>query len=523
MSLPSVAGLLVATTLIGQVLGFLRTKLVSANFPLVGPQSTDAYFAAFTIPDFFFFAVAAGALGVAFMPVLSDHLEGGDRKRAWEISSSLLNLMAIVMLVVGIVIFAFAEPLLGIVAPKLAHDPASLHNAATIMRFLAFNPFLFTLGGIVASVQQTMGRFFFYAIAPIFYNLSIIVGIFIFRDNIGLIGLGIGAFVGGILQFLIILMGMIKSGYHWHPRINFKDKDFRTVLRNLPPRSLDQGADQVNVMVETRFASNLGSGNISSYNYAYTLHAAPILLIGTTIATAAFPRLTARLSQRRFDLFRRDFLRILRVMIWIAIPTAIISFFLRGYLARAIFSNVSPKISAIFGYLVVAIFFRILYALMSRWFYAQKDTKTPLFVSIFTITLNITLAFFLTQKTSYGVVGLALAQSIVAATEVAILFVIMAKRDRKLIKDASFWGGLLRIISVSGFALAVGYLMVSLFPLTVNDIGIVTLGTKMLAIAVPTFAVHVLISWIFGLSEAKDMLRTVKRFVLRPIRGAKIS
>ena len=516
------AGLLVVTTLIAQVLGFLRTKLVSGNFPLHGSGSTDAYFAAFTIPDFFFFAVAAGALGVAFMPVLSDHLERGDKKRAWEISNSLLNLMALIMLAVGIVVFVFAEPLIMMVAPKLADNPTNLHNAVLIIRFLSFNPFLFTLGGILASVQQTMGRFFFYAIAPIFYNTCIIASIYVFRDNVGIVGLGLGAFIGGVLQFVIIIVGLAKSGYRWKPKLNFKDKDFRLVLRNLPPRSLDQGADQVNVMVETRFASNLGSGNVSSYNYAYTLHAAPILLIGTAIATAAFPRMTARLSQGRYDLFRRDFLRILRVMIWIAIPVAIVSYFLRGYLARSIFSNVAPEIAVIFGYLVVAIFFRILYALMSRWFYAQKDTKTPLFVSVFAIGLNIVLAYFLSQKTGYGVSGLAIAQSIVAATEVAILFVIMSIRDNKLLKDRAFWGGCFKIVSVSGFALVVGYIMAQFFPLGLFDTGIVTLGTKMAIIALPTFMVHVLVSWMFGLDEAGTLLRWLKRVVLKPIRGVRI-
>src|ERR1700694_575881 len=92
VSLSNVAFLLVATSFTGQILGFLRTKLVNSNFPTVGPHSTDAYFAAFNIPDLFFFTLAAGALGVAFMPVLSDHLHRGDRKGIWELSTSLLNL-----------------------------------------------------------------------------------------------------------------------------------------------------------------------------------------------------------------------------------------------------------------------------------------------------------------------------------------------------------------------------------------------------------------------------------------------
>ena len=136
ISLGSAAALLISASLVGQVLGFLRTKLVNANFPATGPDSTDAYFAAFKIPDFFFFALAAGALGVAFIPFLADHLNRNDRKGVWELSSSLLNLIALVMLVVGVVILIFAEPLVRIVAPNLS--PAQLDHAVIIMRFLSW-------------------------------------------------------------------------------------------------------------------------------------------------------------------------------------------------------------------------------------------------------------------------------------------------------------------------------------------------------------------------------------------------
>ena len=118
----------------GQLLGFLRTKLVNANFPLHGPNSTDTYFAAFIIPDLFFFTLAAGALGVAFMPTLSDRLHKNGRKSLWELSSSLLNVLAIAMVFVGVFILIFAEPLIRyVVAPGMANNPAQLHNAATIM------------------------------------------------------------------------------------------------------------------------------------------------------------------------------------------------------------------------------------------------------------------------------------------------------------------------------------------------------------------------------------------------------
>lgn len=169
------------------------------------------YFAAFVSADFFFFTIAAGALGVAFMPYFSDRLAKGDRKSVWELSSSLINFLSIFLFVVGLVMFVFAD----VLARQVAHGytPEQLHNVATMMRILALNPLFFTISGIVAAVQQVFGRFFFYAIAPLFYNLSIIASIYIFKGNIGIVGLAIGAACGALLQLVVILLGSYGLGF----------------------------------------------------------------------------------------------------------------------------------------------------------------------------------------------------------------------------------------------------------------------------------------------------------------------
>jgi putative peptidoglycan lipid II flippase len=258
-------------------------------------------------------------------------------------------------------------------------------------------------------------------------------------------------------------------------------------------------------------------GNVSYYENAYILHMTPILLIGNAISTAAFPRLTERLAQGKTDLFRKDFLRILRAMIWLAMPIVVVSYFARGYLARLIFTRDANQIAIIFGYLTVAILFRVVYTLISRWFYAQKDTRTPLFVSLFTIALNIALAYTLSRQSLYGVAGLAMAQSIVAVVEVFILSVIMLMRDHKLF-NLEFWSGILRIFSVTGFSVLTSFIFISFLPLGAADRGIVTLGTKLAVIAGATFLVHLGISLLFGLEEARPVVRRAQKFIWRPIR-----
>ena len=515
ISLSNAATLLVASAFTSQLLGFLRVKLINANFSPVGTNSTDSYFAAFNIPDFFFYTLAAGALGVAFMPVLSEYLHRGDRKGMWEMANSLMNLLAVVMAAVAVIILLFAGPLIHhVVAPNL--PPEQLHKAATIMRLLAFNPLLFTISGILTSSQQTLGRFFFYAIAPLFYNLSIIASIFLFRHNLGIVGLGIGALAGAIIQLLIVCIGLYGLKFQYSPKILWRNSNFRMILRNLPPRSFDQGLDQVGSVVETNLASRIQLGSITNYSNAYTLYTAPVMLIGTAISTAAFPRLNNRLAQNRPDLFRKDFIMIFRVMLWIALPVAALSYFGRGYLAHMIYSRNSSEIADIFGLLSGAILFRTLYTLISRWFYAQKDTVTPLLVSIFAIFLNVVLAIKLANPSAYGVEGLAIAQSVMATAEVLILMTIMIWRD-KLLFNQEFWEGVLRIFSVTGFSVMTAYIMVTLLPLADSDRGFITLATKLAFIVIPTAIVHLAASYLFGLEEAKPVIRKISRFVLRPI------
>jgi putative peptidoglycan lipid II flippase len=428
-------------------------------------------------------------------------------------------MLSIIMLIAGIMMFIFARPLLHIVGPHL--QPEQFDQGVVIMRLVALNPLFFTISGVINSVQQTFGRFFFFAIAPLFYNLAIIASVYIFKDNIGVEGLGVGAMIGGLLQLGISCLGLQGLQFKYQRRIKVKSADFKMIMRQLPARSIDQGVDSINSIVETNRATGLGLNAVSYYNYATTLQNVPIMLFGTAIATAAFPRLAERLSQKRPDLFHKEFFRILRIMIWVAMPVVVVSYFGRGYLARLIYGDVAPSVALIFGYLTVAIFFRIVYSLISRYYYAQKDTRTPLFISLITIALNIFLAFTLARPDGYGIAGLAMAQSIAAGVEVLLLVSVMLLRDPYLFNGV-FWGACTRIVSVTGFSAVAAYIAVQALPLRLTDQGLVTLGFKFGFIAAVTILVHVGISALFGLEEAAAVLtkvrRTIKQLIIKPVR-----
>lgn len=515
MSVSGAASLLIGVTLIGQILGFLRMRFIATNITEMSPGASDAFFAAFQIPDFFYFTISAGVLGVAFIPFLSDRLQAGDKKGVWALTNSLLNVLAIVMLIVGLIMFFFAQPIINTLFPDL--HPDNLAQAVTIMRLIAFNPLFFTLAGVITSTQQTFGRFFFFAVAPLFYNIAIIISIFVFKDTLGVVGLGVGALIGSLLQLIVAIIGMVGLGYRYKFSIGWKNLQFRSMLRQLPPRALDQGIDQVNSIVEVNRAQALSVGSVSNYSFAFALHNVPVMLLGNAIAIAVFPRLTERLSQGRPDLFRRDFLRVLSVMIWITLPIVVISFFARAYLARLIYGDVKQEIALIFGFLAAAIFFRIIYSMMSRYFYAYKDTVTPLLVSILAIGLNIYLAFTLARPDAYGVAGLALAQSIVAGVEVGILTVIIIIRDKRFF-GSQFIDVMVRMLSATGFTVVIAYFMIQFLPLAATDRGFIILVSKLAAISAVTITVYLLISLMLRLEEPKPVINRIKRIILKPIK-----
>jgi putative peptidoglycan lipid II flippase len=511
ISFGSTALLLAGSSLLGALLGILRTKLVNANF--INFES-DAYFAAFKIPDFVFFTLASGALGVAFLPILSERLLK-NKQSAWQVASYVLNGLALVGFISAIIIMVFARPLLHyIVVPGFI--PEQLNLAVAIMRIISVNIFLFSISTVLSTVQQATGRFFFFAVAPLFYNGAIIASIYLFGHRFGVVGLSLGIAIGAILQLLVIAFGMAGLNFRYRPYIDFKNKSFQEILRIMPARSIDQGIDNINSIVETRFASHLSIGSVTNYENALVLYNAPVMLIGNAISTAAFPRLTNRLAEGKVELFKEEFLRVLRTMIWISLPVVVISFFARGYLARIIFARSNQDIATIFGFLCVAIFFRIIYTIVSRYFYANKDTKTPLYVSIFVILLNILLAWRLSKPSAYGIAGLAIAQSIVAIVEVTILIMIMAKRDHHFFSKI-FLKDNYKTLSATGFSALTALITVQFLPLNQNAQGL-TLLTNVTIIALSTFFVHILVSYLFEIEEAKIVVAKIRSLIFRRLK-----
>ena len=520
------ATILAGSTLLSSLLGFFRDRLLnsaympSENGALAGyPVGLDAYTAAFMVPDFMFAVLVSGALSVTFIPVFNERWVKGNKQSAWQISSSMINFMALITMAASVLIIIFADPLMKyLIAPGLSESGHAL--AVSMMQVIAVNPFIFAVAAVIASIQQAVGRFMFCALAPMLYNVGIIIGTVWFTGGVnlfgwqifdgGIMGVALGVVLGSFLQLIVSAVGLAGLGFDYNFKIYWRNKGFRKVLSLLPARSVDQGMDYVVSLVEVNLASRLVDGTVRAYQQALTLHMMPINLIGVAISNAAFPQLTEHLGEGRNDLFQKDLRSLLRIIFWMALPVSVVIFFTRGYVVHFIRNGGNQLIAGILGCLVVAILFRTIYHMAARAFYARQDTKTPLYISIFSITLNIILAIVLSMVLKMGAYGLAWAQSTVAVLEVVVLLAVMNRQMPKLF-DMTFVRAIFKMIIAGTVTGVVCYIAVLIMPFRYHDDSFFSAFPKFAIISLVSFGAYVAASKWLKLPEIDPILARLKK------------
>ena len=520
------ATILAGSTLLSSLLGFFRDRLLnsaympSENGVLAGyPVGLDAYTAAFMVPDFMFAVLVSGALSVTFIPVFNERWVKGNKQSAWQISSSMINFMALITMAASVLIIIFADPLMKyLIAPGLSESGHAL--AVSMMQVIAVNPFIFAVAAVIASIQQAVGRFMFCALAPMLYNVGIIIGTVWFTGGVnlfgwqifdgGIMGVALGVVLGSFLQLIVSAVGLAGLGFDYNFKIYWRNKGFRKVLSLLPARSVDQGMDYVVSLVEVNLASRLADGTVRAYQQALTLHMMPINLIGVAISNAAFPQLTEHLGEGRNDLFQKDLRSLLRIIFWMALPVSVVIFFTRGYVVHFIRNGGNQLIAGILGCLVVAILFRTIYHMAARAFYARQDTKTPLYISIFSITLNIILAIVLSMVLKMGAYGLAWAQSTVAVLEVVVLLTVMNRQMPKLF-DMTFVRAIFKMIIAGTITGVVCYIAVLIMPFRYHDDSFFSAFPKFVIISLVSFGAYAAASRWLKLPEIDPILARLKK------------
>lgn len=505
------AVLLSGSYILSRILGLLRDRLLASHFG-VG-ELTDAYTAAFRLPDLLFTLLVSGALAVAFIPILAEHLERKERDEAWQVSSALLNILALGTVVVCAVAWIFADPLTTLITPGF--DPERHKLTVDLTRIMLIPPVLFVISSVFGSIQQAVGRFLFFSLAGVLYNLGIIFGIVFLSGQYSIYGVAWGVVIGTVLQALLQITGCVGLGFRYSFSFNLWHPSVIKTLKLMGPRSLDQGIDQIHYTIETIIGSKLVAGSLTAYYYANNLKNVPLAIFGTAIATAAFPRLAARASAGNKEGLIEDFVKSFRMIVFLLLPSAALAVVLRGYIVRLLFGFGDATTANTLGWFAGSIIFGGLFFLVARMYYALQDTKTPLLISLLAIGLNTILSLVLSQ--AYGVIGLSASQSIIAILETLILMAILQRRLGN-VGLRSIWKGAVRMIIATSIMASAVYISVArLLPLYADDRGFMIIAPKFAALLAIAIFTYLLPCYILDLNEARKFMRRITQSITKTL------
>ncbi len=527
----SAAFILVVTALTSRVLGLLRDRLLAGRFG--AGDKLDIYFTAFRLPDLVFNIIIVGAISSVFIPIFTEYFHKDD-KEAWQLTNNVLNLVLLFLMALVVVLIIFAPFIISLIAPGFSGAKREMTILLTRIMFLS--PILLGVSSIFSAVLQYFHRFLIYSLAPIVYNIGIIIGILFFVPKFGLVGLAWGVVLGALLHVLIQLPSTIYSGFRWQPIFNIFHTGVRKIIKLMIPRTIGIAGDQINFLVITAIASTLVSGSIAVFNLANNLQYVSIGIFGIAFATAVFPSLSRAFAKKENDSFSKDFSSTFSRVLFLIIPLSVLFFILRAQIVRVIlgtgaFGWVDTRLTAAaLGIFSISIFAQSLIPLVSRAFYACRDTKTPVLISLASIFLNIIFSFLfvwllgsvsifnswisnvlkLQGLRSMAILGLPLAFSLAEIFNFVVLIKIFAKK-------IGWWHpsyllrSVLRIIFATLCMSIITYgslYALNLFFDTRTFIGIFLQGTLAAGIGV---AVYCLMMLLLGAPEMNLIIKKIKK------------
>lgn len=526
------ASLLIAGfSLVAKLLGLFRDRLLAAKFGATEPidvyHSLDVYYAAFKIPDLVYNLLILGALTAAFIPIFTEYISAKKEEEGFRISSSFLNLIVLALLVLGIIIFFLAPFLVKLIAPGFT-DPEKIKTTVDLTRIMLASPILFGISNIAGGVLNCYKRFLPFAIAPVFYNLGIILGIIFGAEKYGVYGPAIGVVIGAFLHMLIQVLGARSIGFRFQAILNIAHPAIKRMIKLMIPRVIGVAVVQVNILVQTIIASTLAIGSIAIINLADNLQSFPVNLFGIALSAAVFPTLAELVARGEPAKFEKTFSRVFRQILFLVIPASIMIILLRAQIVRLIlgaglFGWVDTKLTAApLGVFAVSLFAQALIPLVAKAFYAFQDTKTPLKIALVAIIINILASLTFTRpgiaeavKPFVGiedpivdarVVGLAIGFSLATIINLLMLYLALREKLKELNNLVIIISGLKILVAsiVAGLSLYGTLYLVAPYVDTLTGPG---LAIQTIIAGLVGLAVYLLISYIFGFEELKMILR----------------
>jgi putative peptidoglycan lipid II flippase len=501
------ATVVMITFVASRLLGLLRDVVISAHFGT--SDALDAYYAASRLNDLIFTLIAGGALASAFIPTFAGYLARNDDEGAWRLASNIINLMSLALAIVSILAAIFAQPIVsGLLG--LGFDAAKQELTASLLRLLLIAPTIFGVSGVIMGILNAKQNFWLPGLAPSMYNLSMIGGVIFLSSAFGIYGLAIGAIVGAALHLIVQIPGLIKAGARFTPRLGLRDPGVRQVFRLMAPRVLGLATVQLNFIVETILASTLGTGAVSALNYAWRVMLLPQGVVAQSVAIAAFPTFSDQFARGKIDELRSALSATLRVILFIAIPSAIGLLVLRVPLIQLLFERgkfldtSTELVATALGFYALGLIGHSGVEILTRAFYGMHDTRTPVILSIVSLILNLVLSLSLIGVMQ--IAGLALANTIAALTEMVLLAYVLHRRlhglgDRRLIMTS------VKTI-VASIAMSIG---VIIFLNITASLSIIIRSPGSMVIGAGIFAIT---AWMLRVEE----LRLIVSLVLRRVK-----
>jgi putative peptidoglycan lipid II flippase len=438
-----------------RLLGLAREVILARQFGTSGEY--DAYVSAFRVQDLLFLIVMAGAFGAAFIPVFAGFMARGEDEQAWRLASAIVTLAAVVTVVLSLVAFALASPIMTyLVAPGLHGE---LHEIATrTMRILLLSPLLLGMGIAAKGILEAQEQFTLPAIAPVLYNAAVIFGAVAFAPTWGVYGVAWGVVIGALLHVSVQVPGLIRSGMRFAPTLSVDVEGVREVGRLLAPRVVGLAAFQVNFIVVNYLASDDGEGKVSALNYAWQLMMLPHGILALSISTVVFPAMAKHFEQGDTEAVQATFMRALEPLIFLILPASIGLFEFRTAIVQTIFQSgqftgrSTHLVTDPLAFLAIGLIWYAIVEVLTRIFYAMHDTMTPVVTGIVIIVLNVILGKALIGPMGHTGLGLSLSAS--TGVEAAILIWFLRRKLGRIDPAFAVWFARVALVCAGMAAIA---------------------------------------------------------------------
>jgi len=510
--LAGAAGIMMGSILLSRVLGLAREGVISGKLGQ-GAQS-DVYMAAFQLPDALFFLIAGGALSSAFIPVYTEMVARGEDARANALFSTVASVMFVVVSAFIVVGMVFTEPLVRLLA--YGYKAEIIAQVVPLTRIVLPAQLCFFLGGLMMGAQQARGKFLLPGMGPNIYNLGIIAGGLLLIDHLGTAGLCWGAVAGAVAgNFLLQVWGAHGQGVRFRPSLAWRDPDAVRVWKLMLPVLLGLALPQVSIQLNKVFSTTLGEGPMSALTRANTLMQAPLAIFGHSLSIAVFPTMSAQVALADWDRMRATIGMGLRFVCLLTLPSTALLIVLGRPITAVIFqqglftaADTATTATAL-TYYAIGIAAWSAQSILARAFYAMHDTRTPVIIGTAVTLVFVQLSFMFMNSLGMGLSGLALATSVAAGLNAAVMLVVLRRRLGHL-GLTRIGGSACRMIVASLAAALVAWWLSGLVG-GVARFSTTTAGVKVSSLAVLVVAggagvlVYILVAHALGVQELREV------------------